>query len=373
MGKNHFVIALGMAACAALTGAAWAGDEVHGWYGGLGAGISHLSPDTDGTTFRVDGSQSSGGKVFVGYDLDDRWAVEGYYSDLGKATLDPVGSIKYRDLGVSGMYHLYRSQPQGRGWSAFVRAGLGSMSNDADVPYSRSNDTHLMVGAGLAIPLGETWAVRFDLDLYDRDSQFATVGLVWNFGGRAAATAPAVQPAAEIAAVAAVPVVAEPMSEPLPLSPADGDGDGIADEADRCPDSAAGAKVDEHGCNLRPTIVLEGVNFTSGSADLTEESRTALDKMAASLKRYSGLHIEVAGYTDSSGQRTVNIALSQRRAESVRDYLIAQGIAPEQLTAQGLGPDQPVADNVTAAGRAANRRVELHIQDADMATDAGKM
>ncbi len=373
MVKHHFTIALGLAACAALTGAAWAGDEVHGWYGGLGVGISHLSPDTDGTTFRVDESQSSGGKVFLGYDLDDRWAVEGYYSDLGKATLNPVGSIKYRDLGVSGMYHLHRSQPQGRGWSAFVRAGLGSMSNDADVPYSRSNDTHLMVGAGVVVPLGTAWAIRFDLDLYDRDSQLATVGLVWNFGRSAPAPAPAAQPATEIAAAEAVPIAAEPAAEPLPPPPADGDGDGIADEADRCPDSAVGAKVDEHGCNLRPTIVLEGVNFTSASAELSDESRAALDKTATSLRRYPGLRIEVAGYTDSSGQRAANIALSQRRAESVRDYLIAQGIAPEQLTAQGLGPDQPLADNATAAGRAANRRVELHIQDADMATDAGKM
>lgn len=181
MGKHHFVIALGVAACAALTSGAWANDEVRGWYGGLGAGVSHLSPDTDGTTFRISDSQSSGGKVFVGYDLSDRWAVEGYYSDLGKVTLTPAGSIKYRDLGVSGMYHFYRSQPQGRGWSTFVRAGVGSMNNDADVPYSRSNSAHLMVGAGVAVPLGTRWALRFDLDFYDRDSKFATVGVMWNF------------------------------------------------------------------------------------------------------------------------------------------------------------------------------------------------
>ena len=81
--------------------------------------------------------------------------------------------------------------------------------------------------------------------------------------------------------------------------------------------------------------------------------------MAASLKAWPEVRVEVGGHTDSSGPAELNRNLSQQRAESVRQYLIDAGVAPGRITAVGYGEDRPIADNSTAEGRAANRRVEL--------------
>jgi OOP family OmpA-OmpF porin len=98
---------------------------------------------------------------------------------------------------------------------------------------------------------------------------------------------------------------------------------------------------------------------------LNENSKASLEQAVASLKRYPQLKVEVAGYTDSVGNPDHNVDLSQRRAESVRDFLIEEGIPAEGLSAKGFGPADPIADNATAEGRAANRRVELHIRDSE--------
>ena len=72
--------------------------------------------------------------------------------------------------------------------------------------------------------------------------------------------------------------------------------------------------------------------------------------------------VRVEGHTDSRGSVAHNTSLSDRRAKAVRRWLIEKGIAPARLSARGYGPSRPVADNATAEGRAANRRVEFHLQ-----------
>ncbi len=109
------------------------------------------------------------------------------------------------------------------------------------------------------------------------------------------------------------------------------------------------------------SLILEGVNFRQDSSELTEESAFILDNVAKTLAYENRLRVEIAGYTSSSGDLEYNRALSQRRAETVRQYLIAKGIDPARLTAKGYGPDNPIADNGTPEGRERNRRVELHV------------
>lgn len=145
--------------------------------------------------------------------------------------------------------------------------------------------------------------------------------------------------------------------------PEDSDNDGVPDYQDRCPNTAAGKRVDVHGCELKSVTSLQGVTFENNSAKLTPDSSSALDDVAATLKKNTDISAEVAGYTDSSGSRAYNINLSNRRAQAVRQYLIDKGIAASRLTAKGYGPDNPVADNSTKAGRAKNRRVELRIKE----------
>jgi len=106
-------------------------------------------------------------------------------------------------------------------------------------------------------------------------------------------------------------------------------------------------------------IVLEGVVFNSGSADLLLESEEILMKAYNTLKVYPEIKIEIRGYTDNTGSRAFNMKLSQKRADAIRDWLINKGIAPERLTAKGLGPDNPIAPNDTKEGRQQNRRIEF--------------
>ncbi|MEW5757446.1 MAG: OmpA family protein [Pseudomonadota bacterium] len=140
----------------------------------------------------------------------------------------------------------------------------------------------------------------------------------------------------------------------------DSDKDGVVDSADKCPGTAAGTRIDNQGCELKDVIVLKGVTFATDSAQLIGDSRQVLDEMASIIKRNKEMVVEIRGYTDSHGSEPHNVQLSQRRAEAVRDYLISKGVPPISLTAKGYGSKDPIADNYTATGRAANRRVELH-------------
>lgn len=146
--------------------------------------------------------------------------------------------------------------------------------------------------------------------------------------------------------------------------PKDADGDGVCDSADRCPGTPAGRKVDEKGCEVlfekgRANLILEGVNFEFDSAKLTAASSTTLDSVAASLREWSDVRVQVEGHTDSVGADAYNLQLSKARAEAVRDYLVAKGVDRSRLAAIGYGESKPLTDNSTDAGRARNRRVEL--------------
>ncbi len=143
----------------------------------------------------------------------------------------------------------------------------------------------------------------------------------------------------------------------------DSDHDGVVDNRDRCAHTPEGVHVDVHGCQLQNVITLKGVNFATSSAELTRDSFAVLDDVARTLIQNPDLQVEVSGYTDNRGRKSFNVRLSQRRAEAVMEYLIMRGVNRDHLTAIGYGPENPVMSNDTAAGRAANRRVELHIAE----------
>lgn len=105
--------------------------------------------------------------------------------------------------------------------------------------------------------------------------------------------------------------------------------------------------------------------FDVGKADLKAESRASLDKIAGVLKKYEKTDLTVAGHTDSTGTASLNKDLSDRRAMSVRSYLVEKGVPSSRLETVGFGPDKPITSNDTAEGRAQNRRVEIHIAPND--------
>ncbi|HYT68944.1 MAG TPA: OmpA family protein [Vicinamibacterales bacterium] len=106
-------------------------------------------------------------------------------------------------------------------------------------------------------------------------------------------------------------------------------------------------------------VNLSDVLFDTASANLKPGAREKLAKIAGIVMAHPGLEMAVEGHTDSVGSASYNQQLSERRADSVRSYLVGQGIAPSAVATSGFGEEQPVASNSTAAGRQQNRRVEL--------------
>ena len=114
-----------------------------------------------------------------------------------------------------------------------------------------------------------------------------------------------------------------------------------------------------------------GILYATNSSTLNAASRSSLDRFATSLQNNPDTDVRIYGHTDSSGSDAINNPLSQRRAESVYNYLLSKGISGSRIESQGFGSSQPVADNSTAAGKSQNRRVEVFIlPNAKMIQDA---
>jgi outer membrane protein OmpA-like peptidoglycan-associated protein len=153
---------------------------------------------------------------------------------------------------------------------------------------------------------------------------------------------------------------------------ADNDGDRILDDDDECPDDAEEPGGDRDGCPDHARIVLRKghvqvygkVLFKTGSSDISPKSERLLDDMARLLDDHKQIRrLEIQGHTDSTGDADFNRKLSQERAQNVRTALIKRGVAERRLMAKGYGEEQPIAPNLTNAGRAKNRRVEFAIPE----------
>ncbi|MGH8540885.1 MAG: OmpA family protein [Stenotrophobium sp.] len=213
------------------------------------------------------------------------------------------------------------------------------------------------------------------------------IGLLIPLGTVAAPPPPPPEPVAVVAAPPPPPALKCPNTAAgIPVGadgcPLDSDGDGVPDYLDECPHTPAGAKVmangcalagdcrtpkageavDANGCAANSSFILKGVNFDFDSDRLTEDSKDILNHVADTLKSYPDVNVEVSGYTDDVGSAPYNLALSERRARSVKQYLIGQQVAAERMTTVGYGKTRPLVDGTTAEDRAKNRRVELNVK-----------
>lgn len=114
----------------------------------------------------------------------------------------------------------------------------------------------------------------------------------------------------------------------------------------------------------RTVISLPGVLFEVGKAELAPMATRRLNTVATALKAYPDREIVIEGYTDAQGSEETNLALSQQRANAVREYLASQGVPRDQLRSEGRGEASPIASNDTPEGRAYNRRVEIVVDQA---------
>ena len=107
------------------------------------------------------------------------------------------------------------------------------------------------------------------------------------------------------------------------------------------------------------SIVMEGIVFATGKAEISPESEVTLNRVYEVMKSHPDVTVEIRGYTDNTGSATTNTKLSQERADAVMHWLVTKGISSDRITAKGYGPENPIAPNTTKEGRAKNRRIEF--------------
>ncbi|EGV43102.2 OmpA family protein [Bizionia argentinensis JUB59] len=146
----------------------------------------------------------------------------------------------------------------------------------------------------------------------------------------------------------------------------DRDGDGVPDKDDLCPDKVGTAA--NNGCPEVTEAVQKALNayaktilFDTGKSSIKGQSESVLKDIIAILNEYPNAKFTVEGHTDSVGSDATNMKLSDARALSVKDYLVARGVDEFRLSSKGYGESKPIDSNKTKAGRANNRRVEINL------------
>jgi outer membrane protein OmpA-like peptidoglycan-associated protein len=121
-----------------------------------------------------------------------------------------------------------------------------------------------------------------------------------------------------------------------------------------------GVQVIREGENIR--LIMPGnITFATDSYQLLQGFYPVLNSVGIVLAKYADTTVRVSGHTDNTGTRQYNLTLSERRADSVANYLATQGVNRSRMYVEGLAFEQPIADNASSQGRAQNRRVELYI------------
>ncbi len=313
--------------------------------------------DTDDGARRFTDESSTGIKLLFGWPMSSHLNLE-VLLDYDNLETAGVGTDFYRTaLELDALYHFGSS-----GWAPFIVGGIGAVYNDV-LPNSQDKTTFTAnAGLGLMSAPMTDYGVRLRGDVryvYD-DFQDGPGDVHVNLG----LIIPLRRPSQTVEVVKIKEVVREVVREvPVAVAPMDSDHDGVIDGEDRCPNTLPGAEVDQYGCaKVKSVTQLRGVNFEFDSAQLTTDSTPMLNRAVDAMKGQPGMEVEVAGHTDSTGSTEYNQRLSERRTDSVVEYLTTHGIDPERMTPAGYGESQPVTSNDTAEGRAQNRRVEFRVK-----------
>ena len=352
------------ASITALSATAIAEHKVPANYGYLGLHLTeHFFDITDhGVNVDLDAGLLPGAQF--GIRFKNQWSVQvwGEEGDLGNAT--GGGDFTFTHYFISARHH-YRDK-EFLGFEPYTGAAIGHQEAEDNEDTLGAFEFGLQRGLGkrFILDLGARPAYSFDNERWDGQI-YAAVNFVIGADGSDAndtsgsatevverATAQAEQSAKDSAdqvkaAVAAV---------------VDSDGDGVADPLDNCPDTSAGAKVDESGCNvvltedIRETLYVQ---FNVGGTTVAETSMADIGRIAELMREFPDVQLLLEGHTDSTGGADLNLRLSQQRAAAVKQVLVDRfSVNGSRIDTVGRGQDAPAFSNDTAEGRAKNRRVE---------------
>jgi OmpA-OmpF porin, OOP family len=307
-----------------------------------------------------------GFKLQLGWQLAPHWNLELDSSFTNYETGNDLQSDFYRSaLGLELLW-----MPRRNVWTPFVALGAGAAYNDVYPNRGDEVDPTANAGVGfLTRPLGP-YGLRVRLEgryTYDWRKPDDLGDLSAHLGFHIPLRRPKEVVRIEVRetvreVVREVPreIIRETIIQPPVV--VDTDRDGIDDTRDRCPNTLPGTRVDSEGCAIEQAVItLQGVFFQTNSDRLTSDSLATLVMAAAALSGQPTMKVEIRGHTDSVGNDANNLALSQRRAQSVANFLVENSVNPARLTVVGLGETRPIADNTTAEGRATNRRVEFRV------------
>ena len=350
------------------------------WYitGSAGMNVQDSARGTSNAPF---------GAIGVGKFLNPNWSLDGElnyqnpnFKDGNACVNNPSGSVcRAQDLNWSQYgvsldlrRHFLR---EGRSWNPYLLMGLGYQYHkeeydafpSVDSPATRKGGNVAgKIGLGMQGDVGRV-AIRTELamrldgdndsigarytdnDHNDGEDWFhdilASVGVVIPLGPEPTA-----------------PVAAAPSCSDM-----DSDGDGVNDCDDKCPGSQAGQTIGPDGCPVQVAIDLKGVNFDFDKSTLRPDAIAILNEAVSILQRYPDLRVEVAGHTDLCGADAYNQSLSQRRAQTVYDYLTSNGVDASRLVGPvGYGesrPLEPTAQTLPGCKSERNRRTELNVQN----------
>ena len=295
---------------------------------GVGVGISRLQPDASAINQSIIDDRDTASSAMLGLDLNHRFGVQLGYTDLGRAELTNNNHIAYYELSVDtliyGLANRFRREHR-LGFLPFGRVGISTMKNSSSLPFIRVNDVSIKFGLGLEYATHLGLAARVEVTSFDTDALFAGVGLLYRFGTHnkhpAQATAAVTRPPATtlLAEITAVDKTIE----------------------------------------LPKTLSLGPVLFDPDSDLLNTASRMQVARVATLLRKNTGYEVEIEGYTDLLGPAPYNLALSQRRAISVKDELDRLGIEVNGFTIRPIGETDRFGSMSTTEGRQQNRRVNV--------------
>jgi len=302
-----------------------------------------------------------------GYNFDEHWGTEVQFNYIDTEVDDTGESVDGYLYRLDGLYHF---MPDSK-LVPYLAAGIGGITLDPDKSGS-DTDAFINGGGGLKYFVTESIALRGDIryvlssgSTHNNLAYF--LGVIFHFGGKKKVTAPTAQPSVDSDGDGVYDDQDQCPDTPSGATvdslgcPLDSDGDGVYDYLDKCPSTPTGARVDENGCPiiLKETVSIElKIEFDLNRADIRPQFHKQLKKVADFMKEYPETTVRIEGHTDNAGPDQYNLQLSQKRAESVRQYLINNfSIAPKRLSAKGFGESRPIASNATREGRRKNRRV----------------